>query len=82
MTTMDTGKMLTPSSAARIKKVATPHSLFFKSDLVCSDSTLNAYVWLEIDLGIILKNPLIISFFSKDTAINHGDGGDGSSEQI
>jgi len=55
---MDTGKMLIPLSVTIMKKVATYHSLF-RSDLVCSD-TPNAYIWLEIDFGIILKNSLII----------------------
>ena len=35
---MDTGEMLIPLSAAATEKVTTYHS-FFRSDLVCSDTT-------------------------------------------
>jgi len=56
---MDTGKMLAPLSVTIMKKVATYHSLF-RSDLVCSDTTDECIHLVGLDLGIILKNSLII----------------------
>jgi hypothetical protein len=57
---MDTGKVLIPLSAGNNEESDNLSFAFLDQTWHVLAQLMNAYIWLGIDLGIILKNSLII----------------------